>query len=50
MEININDKVKMKYNEFTYEQVYWKKSDIGRISRILEQGADIYYLGTCLVG
>lgn len=44
MEININDKVKMKYNEFTYEQVYWKKSDIGRISRILEQGTDIYYL------
>jgi len=40
----INDKVKMKYTEYSFEQVYWKKSDIGRISKILEQGTDIYYL------
>ena len=42
--MEINDKVKMKHNEYTLEDVCWKKSDIGRISRILEQGTDIYYL------
>ena len=41
--IEINDKVKMKHNEYTLEDVCWKKSDIGRISRILE-----YVLGTSI--
>jgi len=40
----INDKVKMKDTEYSFEQVYWKKSDIGRISKILEHRGDIYYL------